>query len=193
MSSLDHEKLEKIDARAKDVLVFWFEQATLQQWFAKDPDFDQKINDSFRLTWRDARAGELDHWQDHPLSCLALVIVLDQFSRNMFRDRPDAFASDDQALSVCHVALGKMMDMELNVTQRHFIYMPLMHSEKFSDQEMSVDLAQKRLGDDVDMSFAIEHRDVIARFGRFPHRNPILGREMTAEEQAFLDETGWSP
>ena len=185
---------DELDPQAQEVLTFWFEESSPSDWFAKNDQYDKTIEDRFRSLWRKARHGELDHWQDEPRSCLALIIVLDQFSRNIFRGRPDAFAGDKQAIHICRRAVSKLMDETLSLPERQFLYMPLMHSENLTDQDLCVDLFIERLGNDPELNkHALEHRDVIDRFGRFPHRNTVLDRETTPEEQAFMDESGWNP
>lgn len=131
----------------------------------------------------------MDRWQEHPQSALALVIVLDQFSRNMFRDSPAMYETDKKALSVAKSAVERGFDTELPAFQRWFLYMPFMHSEDPEDQRRSVELFQKLGGEvETNLKYAIGHRDTVERFGRFPHRNEILGRKSTSEEKEFLED-----
>jgi uncharacterized protein (DUF924 family) len=142
-----------------------------------------------------AQAGNLDSWKNSPQSCLALILLLDQFPRHMFRGTPQAFATDWQALSAAQYAIAQGYDRELLPVQRWFIYLPFEHSENLDHQNQSVSLFEQ-LSDDPDsadtIQYAIRHRKVILRFGRFPHRNAILGRVSTAQEEEFLQQPGSS-
>lgn len=174
----------------RDVLDFWF-AAGKEKWFAKDDAFDAEITARFREAHRSARDGGHDDWAETAEGALALLILLDQFPRNMFRGTPEMFAADPKALEITNLALDRKYDGEVPQAARQFVYMPLMHSEELDDQELCVKLfeADPTLEDNV--PFAIDHRDIVAKFGRFPHRNAVLGRETTAEEQAFLDGGGF--
>ncbi len=185
-----------------EILDFWFgdkESPDYGQrrkaWFIKDPVFDQEIASRFKSDYEQAASGQLQHWQENAQSCLALIILLDQFPRNLFRGDKRTYATDEQALSLTRYALEHGYEKELMPVQRWFIYFPLGHSESLSDQLQVEELARK-LGDDADSVFiqgsARKHRDVIKRFGRFPHRNHILNRESTPEEEAFLMTPGSS-
>jgi uncharacterized protein (DUF924 family) len=188
-----------------DILTFWFDDPDVADseygkqrkvWFVKNPAFDQEIIDRFLSTYEQAIAGHLDDWQKTPSGCLALLIVLDQFSRNMFRGTPRAFAADAKALAVAKDAIAKGFDRQVEPFKRIFFYLPLEHSENLGDQHHSV-LLYQQLGDahgDLAnvLEYAIRHREVIERFGRFPHRNAILGRESTLEEIEFLKQPGSS-
>jgi uncharacterized protein (DUF924 family) len=189
-------------AQAKRILDFWFgspEQASYgkprQIWFIKKTEFDRELQARFLNDYEQAAAGELDDWKSTPLSCLALILLLDQFPRNMFRGTAQAFATDWQALSIAQHAVARGYDRELLPVQRWFIYCPFEHSENLADQNRSVALFQQ-LSDDPDsaeaIDYAIRHREVIARFGRFPHRNEILERVSTPEELEFLQQPGSS-
>jgi uncharacterized protein (DUF924 family) len=146
-------------------------------------------------TYRQAAEGKLNHWQEQPLSCLALIILLDQFPRNIFRDRPQAFATDAQALEFAQYAVDRGFDRQLLPVQRWFIYLPLEHSENLEHQQQAVKLFST-LKDDPDSASAIDyachHLRIIERFGRFPHRNRILGRSTTPQEEEFLKQPGSS-
>ena len=179
-----------IDAVALDVLNFWTE-AGPKKWWKKDPEFDAEIDRRFGETHRMACKGELDHWASTPGGTLALILVLDQFSRNLHRNSPLAFAQDEKCSAVTKTAIDSGHDHELPADIRPFCYLPLVHSENLADQEKAIDMMQK-FGVEGNISSAIEHRDIIAKFGRFPHRNGVLGRETTVEEQAFLDAGGFA-
>ena len=181
---------------AEEVLAFWFGREDepgygefREAWFRKDPEFDQQVQERFGPLYERAAAGELDGWREEARSCLALVICLDQFPRNMFRGDGRTHATDDKALKTARYALERALDRELPPFQRVFVYMPFMHSESVEDQRRSVELfgrlAEKPGAPDL-TSYAVGHMEIVERFGRFPHRNVILGRETTPEEAEFL-------
>ncbi|KPF42583.1 DUF924 family protein [Rhizobium sp. AAP43] len=178
---------------AEAVVTFWRE-AGRQKWFTKDDAFDQAIHDHFRdLHFRAAR-NEFPDWIETPEGALALMILLDQFPRNLFRGSGHAFATDPLALSLAREAIARGHDRAVEPELAAFFYLPFEHSEDLANQERSVELFKalhERAGDQDYLDYAIVHRDIIARFGRFPHRNAALGRETTADEQAFLDEGGF--
>ena len=173
-----------------DVLDFWFgdDPPTWREvWFRGQDDFDAACG-AFAAALRAARRGALDHWADTPRGMLALIILLDQFSRNLHRGSPEAFAADAQARSLARRAVAQGIDRQLEWVERIFIYLPFQHSEEPADQDESVRLFEDlriALGD-LSAEHAYRHRDMIRRYGRFPHRNVALGRQSTAEEQAFL-------
>ena len=169
----------------QDVRDFWFSDQMQPFWFKKSDDIDRQIIQLFGETYEAAHAGRLKHWLDGPEDALALAIVLDQFPRNMFRGSARSFESNDLALTVARQALADGHDQQLDPTRRQFLYLPFMHSEDLQDQELSVRLYEA-LGNEHSLHFAREHRDIVARFGRFPHRNAVLGRENTPEEAEFL-------
>ena len=172
-----------------DILDFWFSDEVRPRWFDSTPAFDRRLRQAYEDLWQRARRGELDHWQQSADGCLALAIVLDQFPLNMFRGEAESFATETQAIAVARAALERGFDRELPDERRAFLYMPFMHSEDFDDQERSVELfAQPGL--EKNHRFARHHRDIIARFGRFPHRNAALGRASTAEEAEYLNSKG---
>lgn len=173
----------------RDVLDFWFE-AGPDRWFRKDAKFDAEIASRFGALVEDARTGKCDRWVQSPEGALALVIVLDQFPRNIHRDSPKAFACDPKALATAKAAIARGFDMELPQASRSWFYMPFMHSEVLADQERCIELF-KRSGLDDNLPHAVEHADIIRRFGRFPHRNAVLGRKTTEAEQSFLDGGGF--
>lgn len=168
------------------ILDFWFSPEVSERWFDSTPDFDRRLRQDYEGLWQRARRGQLDHWRQSADGCLALVIVLDQFPLNMFRGEADSFATEAQSREVARAALERGFDRELPVERRAFVYMPFMHSEDPADQELSVELfAQPGL--EKNYRFARHHRDIVARFGRFPHRNAVLGRESTPEEVEYLN------
>jgi uncharacterized protein (DUF924 family) len=172
------------------VLHFWFASTEPRQWFAKDPDFDQRVRDRFLPLTRQALAAQLSAWGDRPASGLALVLLLDQFPRQIWRDTAMAFAGDAQALALSLAAEARgWLETEADQARRQFWLMPRMHSEELAVQERATPLFE-RFTDPRTAAFARRHRDVIARFGRFPHRNASLGRPSTAEELAFLQTPG---
>ncbi|MBL8491200.1 MAG: DUF924 domain-containing protein [Rhodocyclaceae bacterium] len=191
-------------AAAQAVLDFWFlpegdpgHGGYRPEWFRKDPAFDSAIRERFGPEVEDALAGRRDGWNAGAEGCLALVLLLDQFTRNVFRDTPRAFAGDAAALGLAESAVGDGRDLALPPIRRWFLYLPFMHAESLPAQERCVALF-RALGEaggaafDSPLDYAMRHRDVIARFGRFPHRNSILGRESTVAESAFLTLPGSS-
>ncbi|MHB0771438.1 DUF924 family protein [Bradyrhizobium sp. 5.13L] len=178
------------DISPAGILAFWRE-AGRERWYARDDAFDAEIRRRFLRLWQKAAAGELASWEASDDGALALVIVLDQFPRNMFRGTPQAFASDAQARDVARRAIARGVDRRVDPALLEFLYMPFMHSEHLADQLHCIALFQ---GTDnaESLEYAHVHADIIRRFGRFPHRNQLLGRETTAEEQAFLDNGGFA-
>ncbi len=185
---------------AQEVLDFWFGREGepgygefREEWFTKDPEFDRQVRDRFEALYEAAAAGDLDDWKEEARSCLALVILLDQFPRNMFRGDPRSYATDHKAQQTAEYALDHALDRELPEFQRTFLYMPFMHSEDLEHQRRSVELFRRLGGSDSDStSYAVRHMEIIERFGRFPHRNEILGRQTTPEEAEFLTQPGSS-
>lgn len=174
-------------AAPREVLDFWFKETDPKLWFANDAAFDARIAARFEETWRAARDGHLEEWKTHVDGALALVIVLDQFPRNMFRGRAEAFSTDALARAAADRAIRHKFDLEVPKGVRAFFYLPFMHSENLRDQELSVTLIGERVGkDSMNYPYATGHRDIIARFGRFPARNAALGRASKPEETAFL-------
>jgi uncharacterized protein (DUF924 family) len=173
-----------------DVLAFW-RAAGPDRWYARDEAFDAEVRHRYLELWRKAAAGELAAWEQSDDGALALVIVLDQFPRNMFRGDARAYSSDAMACDVANRAIDRGADTRIAKELREFLYLPLMHSEHLSDQLRCVDLF-RATGETDNLAYAEDHAAIIRRFGRFPHRNRILGRPMTADEQDFLDEGGFS-
>jgi uncharacterized protein (DUF924 family) len=176
-----------------DVLRFWFADDPTQlrgTWFVAEEAFDESCR-AFAGALRSARCGALDHWAATPRGMLALIVLLDQFSRNLHRGTAEAFAADAQARSLARVAVSNGFDRHLHPMERMFIYLPFEHSEHLADQDESVRLFEPLrlwLGDS-SAEYAWRHRDVIRRFGRFPHRNAALGRESTAAELQYLSRS----
>ena len=177
-------------AKPSAVLAFW-RNAGQDKWFNKDTAFDDSVRARFIDTYEAAAAGKLNGWEDTPESSLALVIVLDQFPRNMFRGSARAFAADRLARAVATRAIERGFDRAMPLPDRQFFYLPFEHSELIEDQERSCDLVAAT-GDAELLKWAQLHADIIRRFGRFPHRNASLGRVTTPEEQAFLDGGGFA-
>lgn len=173
------------------VIQFWFHDIDSKLWWKKDKQFDQLVQDRFRETLQQAIRGELYCWQDHPLGRLAEIIVLDQFSRNIYRDSALAFAQDAQALSLAQEAVMLKADQDMPPGHRAFLYMPYMHSESPGIHEAAVALFSAA-GLENNLDFEMKHKAIIDRFGRYPHRNDVLGRKSTAEEIEFLQQPGSS-
>jgi uncharacterized protein (DUF924 family) len=176
--------------QAADVVAFWRE-AGPKRWFEKDDAFDAEIRQRFLAVHEAAAAGQLTDWEQSAQGALALLILLDQFPRNMFRGEARAFATDPLARSIAAGALVGGFDAEAAREMRGFFYLPFEHSELLADQERSVAF-YTAAGDADGLKWAKLHADIIRRFGRFPHRNAVLSRATTPDEQAFLDEGGFS-
>ena len=197
--------MQKYRDRIESILTFWFGHPTAKDygqyrkaWFIKDPDFDRQIRQQFLTDYEKAAAGEYDDWQADPRSAITLLLLLDQFPRNLFREDARSFATDPKALALSKHLVNTGQDKSLPPAQRFFVYIPFEHSEDLSDQTRCVALMQE-LVDTVPtldeglkggLDYAIRHKAVIARFGRFPHRNKILGRPSTPEEAEFLKQPG---
>jgi uncharacterized protein (DUF924 family) len=179
-----------VAATPKDVLHFWRE-AGPAKWFAKDPRFDEAIRLRFEPVHHAAARGEYAAWAETPEGALALLILLDQFPRNLWRGSAHAFATDPMARAIARKAVRRGFDHEVEEPLRPFFYLPFEHSEDVDDQALAVEHFAA-LGDEENLKWARLHQDIIVRFGRFPHRNPCLGRETTPVEQAFLDHGGFS-
>jgi uncharacterized protein (DUF924 family) len=172
-----------------DVLAFWRE-AGPERWFERDDAFDAAIRARFLATYAAGAAGQLSSWESSPAGALALLLVLDQFPRNMFRDDARAYAADPAARAIADRALARGFDQQVDAGERAFFYLPFEHSEEMVDQARCVAL-HRALGDADWLKWAELHADIIARFGRFPHRNAVLDRATTPDEQAFLDGGGF--
>ena len=175
-------------ATADEIVEFW-QGAGPDKWFSKDEAFDEACRSRFLFTYEAAARGDLAEWELQPCGALALLILLDQFPRNMFRGTRRVYATDPTAVLIAERAVERGFDTAVEPELRRFFYLPFMHSEELRDQDRSVALNTALGGDDV-IAWAHHHRDIVARFGRFPHRNAILGRESTADEQAYLAEEG---
>ena len=197
----------EIDAEASAILTTWFGSDTLdgpidpefqRRWFAVDPAFDRELGERFGALVESAAAGRLLSWEDSARGALALVLLLDQFTRNIFRNTPRAFVGDARALQIAEALVAAGRDKNLTPWQRWFAYLPFEHSESLLDQERSVALfsalAREMQNEAFDSAhdYALRHREAIERFGRFPHRNAILDRDSTAEEVEFLKQPGSS-
>jgi uncharacterized protein (DUF924 family) len=183
---------------AEEVFDFWFGREGdevgygefREAWFTKDPEFDREIRDRFELIYEEAASGKLEDWKNDPQSCLALIVVLDQFPRNMFRGDAEMYATDELARAAARHAVEHAYDRELRPSQRLFVYLPFEHSEDLEDQRRSVELFRTlsaEMGSEDLLDYALRHMEIVERFGRFPHRNEILGRATTPEEVEFLE------
>lgn len=182
-----HRRLAFMKNTQPDILTFWFEETQPQQWFQVNPEFDALIRTRFSDDVEKAASGIYDDWNNSADGCLALCLLLDQFPRNMFRGTPEAFATDKKALVVAKYALAKGFDQVLTPQKRRFLYLPFEHSENLNDQRQCVELFEKMKKDDpLGHEYALKHFEVIEKFGRYPHRNEILGRMNTPEEDIYL-------
>ena len=187
----------------EEILSFWFGAIRdepsyfadcAQRWFAQNADFDREIARRFQADYERAAEGQLADWTQTARGGTALILVLDQFPRNMFRNDPRAFATDPLARQIAEQMIAAGLDRQLRLVERYFVYVPFMHSEQRTHQQRSVTLFQQLAAQRAyfDTSYAVRHKDVIARFGRFPHRNRVLGRVSTPAELAFLKQPGSS-
>jgi len=174
-----------------DVLHFWFEECQPSHWFTKDADFDASVERRFGALVASALAGELTAFEATEDGCMGLILVLDQFTRNIFRDTPRAFAGDRRAIDLTRLCVERGYLANPSAARRQFMLMPLMHSEDLAVHDEARPLFE-RYTDPRVQDFAIRHRDIVARFGRYPHRNQILGRVSTPEELHFLTQPGSS-
>lgn len=175
----------------QDIIQFWFKEIDSKQWWKVDPAFDQLIAERFGATLRSASLGELWSWRDTPYGRLAEIIVLDQFSRNAYRGTPQAFAQDPMAIALTQEAIRLKADEDMTPVERNFLYMPLMHSESQVVHAFAEQIFRER-APQANYEFELKHKRIIDRFGRYPHRNAILGRTSSAEEIEFLKEDGSS-
>ena len=176
----------------KQILKFWFEELELKDWFSKNDELDEKIRATYSQTIQDAKDKKLDHWKENPMSSLALIILLDQFTRNIFRDMCESYEGDSYAQEIVLNGLEKGFDKELKGPMKTFFYMPLMHSEKLEHQDLCLKLFTEAAKEDesykMNIDYAKKHRDIIVKFGRFPYMNKPLGRENTTEEDEYLKD-----
>jgi uncharacterized protein (DUF924 family) len=180
-----------VQTNAQEILDFWLEEVGPDGWYAVDAALDAAIRDRWRDLWEIGRAGGLADWAGTPASSLALLILLDQFPRNMFRGDRLSFASDPRALMTAKVAILHGRDQKVGLPERQFFYLPLMHSEVQTNQDKAVRVILINMGRGEQLRHARAHREIIRRFGRFPYRNDALGRESTEAELAFLAEGGY--
>lgn len=173
----------------QEIIRFWFEEIEPKQWWIKSDDFDRLIRVRFTAVHVQASCGELFAWRTTPQGRLAEILILDQFSRNMYRDTPLAFASDPLALVLAQEAIAVGDDKALSPVERSFLYMPFMHSESRLIHQRAVELYQQN-GIKDNLDFELKHQEIIEKFGRYPHRNAILGRQSTEQEIAFLKTPG---
>ncbi len=179
-----------MDKRAKKILEFWFLESSSEEKFSRNDEFDRKIKDNFYLDYQKAIENKYDDWQDNAEECLALIILLDQFSRNLFRNNNRAFAMDKKARIIAKKAISNKYHISLPNNQILFIFLPLMHSEELNDQIYCSELIDKFLKDNLNYEeikkFSKIHLEIIKKFGRFPYRNKVLHREGTIEENEYL-------
>ena len=175
----------------EEILNFWFKECKPEQWFKKNEDFDKMIKNRFFIAIENSIAGKLGNWEESETGCLALIILLDQFTRNVFRDTPQAFAGDKRALALSQLCCAKDYLTNPDIKKRQFMLMPMMHSENLAVQDAALPLF-KKYASKKDYEYAEKQREIIARFGRFPHRNVILGRKSINEELEFLKQPGSS-
>lgn len=176
---------------AKDVIDFWFEPEHEARWFDATTEFDARCAERFGQAIELAGSGSLDHWQDNPEGVLALILLLDQMTRNVYRGSAQAFVYDIKALGIAKAAVGLGLDQQVPWPRRFFIYLPYEHSEDRDDQARAVELFEA-YGDPLKLDYAIRHQVIVDRFGRFPHRNACLNRPSTPEEIEFLKQPGSS-
>ncbi len=176
-------QISSIGMNHSDVIKYWFSEKSRQHWFSATQEIDNEIKQRYEQLWISAASGELNDWQDSPQGCLALIIVLDQFPLNMFRGKAKSFKTEDMAVEVALKAIDNGYDEILNTDELLFLFMPLMHSENLGHQNIQVELFEKY---DFNDEYSKHHRDIVKRFGRFPHRNEILGRKSSKDETEYL-------
>ena len=181
--SCPQKQISLVDMNHTDVINYWFSEKSRQHWFSSTPEIDNEIKRRYEKLWIKAASGKLKDWQDSPQGCLALIIILDQFPLNMFRGKAKSFQTEKLAVEVALKAINKGYDEILNTDELLFLFMPLMHSENLEHQNMQVKFFEKY---DFNDEYSKHHRDIVKKFGRFPHRNEILGRMSTMEELDYL-------
>ena len=203
MAALSVEPMSEAVTQSEAILTFWFGEIRdepayfaerSKRWFVQNADFDREIVRRFRADYELAAQGQLTHWTETARGGVALILVLDQFPRNIFRNDPRAFATDSLARQIAEQMIAAGLDRQLRLVERYFVYVPFMHSENRAHQQRSVLLFQQLAEERAyfDTSYAVRHQEVIDRFGRFPHRNTVLGRASTPVELAFLKQFGSS-
>ena len=170
----------------QNIIDFWFAQDTRKLWFNSTAEFDQLLRERYLETWEQARRGQLDHWMQSAEGCLALVIVLDQLPLNMFRGDAQSYATEARSREVARQAIERKFDQLLDVDRRAFLYMPFMHSEDLEDQELALELFDQP-GLESSLRFARHHHAIVAKYGRFPHRNEALGRSSSDAEIEYMN------
>jgi len=175
-----------MDKTLERILDFWFSSPMNKHWFASTNELDQQLKELFESDWRRAKAGDYDHWCNSAEGCLALVILFDQIPLNIFRGQTESFSTEQAAIEITKFAIDNDLVDKIDITRRSFLFMPLMHSENMQDQELAVACFEKS-GLNDNLRFALHHKDIISRFGRFPHRNSILGRQSRPEELEYLN------
>ncbi|MCK5335867.1 MAG: DUF924 domain-containing protein [Gammaproteobacteria bacterium] len=171
---------------AKEIINFWYSNRVKGQWFASTPELDKEILEKYKQVWEMALAGGLDDWCKKPESCLALVIILDQFPLNMFRGTAKSFQSERKSVEIAEYAVKNNFEQQLDKNKLAFLFMPFMHSEELKDQDLSISLFKEN-NLQGNIRFAEHHREIIRKYGRFPHRNRILGRDSTDDEIKYLE------
>jgi len=174
-----------VTGEINDLINYWYSENMSRHWFNATDEIDSQIREEYEALWQAARNGELNQWMDSAQGCLALNIILDQFPLNMFRGQAESFSTEQQAVKVAHYAINKGFDQSIPKQQLAFLFMPLMHSENIQDQDLAVSCFEKA-GLEENAKFARHHRDIVMRFGRFPHRNVILNRENSQQERIYL-------
>ncbi len=182
--------MKKDDELIEEILDFWFSARAKPLWFKSTEAFDDELRAVYQDVWELARAGTYDHWELEPRGALALVIILDQFPLNMFREDARQYSTEAHAREVAGQAIDRGFDAVLSDEQKAFLYLPFMHSESLEDQDRSVEL-YRNAGLDENLRYATHHRDIVRRFGRFPHRNRVLDRTSTEEELEYLQQANW--
>jgi len=170
----------------QDVIDFWFDEKTKPLWFNSNDEFDLKLRNEYFDVYNAAKNSELTAWQEEVFGALALVIILDQFPLNMFRGLPQSFETEALSREIAAKAINEGFDADLNTEQKAFLYMPYMHSENIKDQDESLILFNQE-GLELNLDFALHHYEIVKQFGRFPHRNKIIGRESSKEELEYLN------
>ena len=165
---------------------FWFSEETSKYWFNSTKAFDKQLLEQFEDSWQQAKQGELDHWGESAIGSLALVILLDQIPLNIFRGYPDSFSTEAKSIEVARAAVDREFDREMTLKQKSFLYMPFMHSEKLEDQTLALQLFDQP-GLEDNFRFSKHHHNIVEQFGRFPHRNAILGRKSSPSEVEYLN------
>lgn len=172
--------------RPADIIEFWYSDSMQQRWFSSTPELDDQIKERFEHVWVSSSKGEFDEWSNTPEGSLALIIVLDQFPLNMFRGEARSFQTEKKAVEVALSAIDQGFDEQLSKAHLAFLFMPLMHSENIEHQDLSVKFYKKH-DLKANIKFAEHHRDIVRKYGRFPHRNQILGRKSSKEEIEYLN------